>query len=384
LIRPVDNPRDKYYIKKGKIAAASKAGMAMRYGDRDGFGSVYDNNGDLILHQDERVLIIEENVIPSLKTTWRYYGGEYLLEPSKGNVYLTNERMVFINIPERMYAIGGTSETRAMASSDGSSFGIGGLPTGGSQREFFEIPNIEIMASEKREGAVSVGQMVNVYVLSSGNQFHLSMVLANDSDLMNRLMNKRIKALDELVNNLKQYFQQTDWMYNDIEKSMLKKGQNLPDQKAPQKAVEKVQSDGRQPRTVPEVHYSTQSIEVSRTPMRKTPKLGQEQVKYFDNLLSKGLITKDVFEKLVGEYSQERTQERPPSSQPKEQVKAEDAMQKETSENMSDQDLLDILSGAMSGVPALADTPAALEVPEEAPAPATRKAKKVMKVAVKA
>ncbi len=357
----------------------------MHYGDRDGFGSVYDSNGDLILHQGEKVLVAEENVIPSLKSTWRYYGGEYLLEPSKGNVYLTNERMVFINIPERMYAIGGTSETRAMASSDGSSFGIGGLPTGGSQREYFEIPTIEIMASEKREGAVSVGQMVNVYVLSSGNQFHLSMVLANDSDLMNRLMNKRIKALDELVNNLKQYFQQTDWIYNDIEKSMLKKGQNLPDQKAQaQKAVEKVQTDGRQPRTTPEIHYNTPSVEVSRTPMRKTPKLGQEQVKYFENLLSKGLITKDVFVKLVGEYSPEQTPERQPSPAHNEPIKVEETVQKPKSENLSDQDLLDILSGAMSGMPAIADTPAALEVPEEAPAPTPKKAKKVMRVAVKA
>jgi hypothetical protein len=358
--------------------------MIMRYGDKDGFGSIYDSNGDLMLHQGEKVLVTEENVIPSLKSTWRYYGGEYLLEPSKGNVYLTNERFVFINIPERMYAIGGSKEMRAMESASGSSFGIGGLPTGGSQREYFEIPNIEIMASERREGAVSVGQMVNVYILSSGNQYHLSLVLTEDSNLLSRLMNKRIKNLDELVNNLKQFFQQTDWMYTDVEKTLLSKGAKQEDaSSAPQTSPE---------RPSQETSVVTPTSEgVARTPIRRSPKLGEEQMKYFENLFNKGLITKDVYDRLVGEYTASPAQERPgkaPQAQSSVQPPGPvvpDAAKARTNDSMSDQDLLDILSGAMSGMPS-PEPQKALEVPEEPAAPPAqaKKAKKVMKLPVKA
>ena len=64
----------------------------MRYGDKDGFKEIYDENGDLVLHPNEKTLVVEEGVVPTLKSTWRYYGGDYLLEPSKGTIYLTTER----------------------------------------------------------------------------------------------------------------------------------------------------------------------------------------------------------------------------------------------------------------------------------------------------
>jgi len=325
----------------------------MRYGDKDGFGSVYDGSGDLVLRPGERVLVTEENVIPSLKTTWRYYGGEYLLEPSKGNIYLTTERMVFINIPERVFAIGG-SESRAM---DGGAVSLGQVASGGSQREYFEIPNIEIMASEKREGAVTVGQMVNVYVLSAGNQYHLSMVLIQDSSLLSRLMNKQIKALDELVNNLKVFFQQTDWMYTELERNMMTR----PASGNAQLEEPRPKMEDSKPRMA--------DIAPFGGPRRRGPKLGKESVKYFENLYNKGLITKDVYDRLMGEYSTDPIP-----------IKPIEPMAKDENEpDMSDQDLLNLLSGTLESLKE--EPPMAMEVPPERSQP--KRAKKVIKLAVK-
>ena len=348
----------------------------MRYGDKDGYGPIYDDNGELILHQGERLLVTEENVIPSLKTTWRYYGGEYILEPSKGTVYLTSERLVFINIPERMYAIGGKTETRAMNISGAGSFGIGGLGPGGSQREYFDIPNIEIMASERREGAVSVGQMVNVYVLSSGNQFHLSLVLTEDSELLGRLMNKRIKSLNDLVNNLKEYFKNTDWMYTDLEKNMLKD----VERKAGEAGDEPIKDMEDRPAPAPAKPI------VSRQTARKGGKLGADSIKYFENLYSKGLITKDVYERLVGEYATSPHTATNTNTQPFAQQENEARPSPSTGDNISDQDLLDILSVTMG---AAETAPEALELPDEMPVEGSpssegaRRVKKVIKLAVR-
>lgn len=351
----------------------------MRYGDKDGYGPIYDDNGELILHQGERLLVTEENVIPSLKTTWRYYGGEYILEPSKGTVYLTSERLVFINIPERMYAIGGKTETRAMNSSGAGSFGIGGLGPGGSQREYFDIPNIEIMASERREGAVSVGQMINVYILSSGNQFHLSLVLTEDSELLGRLMNKKIKSLNDLVNNLKDYFKNTDWMYTDLEKNMLKD----VERKAGETRDEPIQK--KDPGDKPAAPSPAQPI-VSRQTARKGGKLGADSMKYFENLYSKGLITKDVHERLIGEYT--TSSQASVSTGRKTIVHQEEVTRPSpsTGEDISDQDLLDILSDTMGAAEA---APEAMEIPDEVPveerpsSEGIRKVKKVIKLAVR-
>jgi len=275
----------------------------MKHGDKDGYNEIYDDNGELILHPNERKLVIEENVVPTLKSTWRYYGGDYLLEPSKGSIILTNERMVFINIPERMFAIGGGEEARAMSSSMERNFELGDLSSGSALREYFEIPNIEIMASERKEGAVSVGVMVNVYILSSGNQFHLSMVLTEDSDLLKRLMNKKVDNLDELVNNLKDYFRKTEWMFTEQERKFyMDMDVSMPE------ASRKDMTGGMSPEipTVPSA--PRKSVETPKTFDPRIPaarigdRVGEKSVEYFNTLFRKGLIKEEIFRRLMSQY----------------------------------------------------------------------------------
>ena len=261
----------------------------MRYGDEDGYNSIYDVLGEPILHGNESVLVSEKTVIPTLKTTWRLYGGENLIEPSKGSIYLTNERMIFINSPERMMAIGG-DHSRAMSSDMGSSFSLGDMGSDATVREYFEIPNIEIMASEKKEEAVSVGDMVNVYILSSGNQFHLSFVLDGESDLLKRLMNKRVSSSDELVKNLKEFFKNTDWMYLPMEKDIYAaKPTTVPapiDKPAPPKKVTPRIAGRVQKKVTTQLHNKIES----------------QSMKYFHNLYEKGLITEEIYSRLMEQY----------------------------------------------------------------------------------
>ncbi len=265
--------------------------VIMRYGDEDGYNSIYDGMGEPILHGNESILVSEKTVIPTLKTTWRLYGGENLIDPSKGSIYLTNERMIFINSPERMMAIGG-DHSRAMSSDMGSSFSLGEMGSDATVREYFEIPNIEIMASEKKEGAVSVGDMVNVYILSSGNQFHLSFVLESESDLLKRLMNKSVSSSDELVKNLKEFFKNTDWMYLPMEKEIYAvepetKPTPAPSQKpAPQKKVTPRMAGRVQKKVTTQLHNKIES----------------QSMKYFNNLYEKGLITEEIYSRLMEQY----------------------------------------------------------------------------------
>ncbi|MGA1792958.1 MAG: hypothetical protein ACMUHM_03315 [Thermoplasmatota archaeon] len=272
----------------------------MKYGDKDGLKEVYDDDGELLLHPNEKVLVSEENVVPTFKSTWRYYGGDYLLEPSKGTIYLTNERLVFINIPERMFAIGG-DEARAVGSDVEKSFELGDLTPGTMTREYFDIPNIEVMASEKKEGAVSVGEMVNVYVLSSGNQFHLSMVLPSDSDLLKRLMNKRVENLDQLVNNLKDYFQKDDWMFTEAEKKLFIK--DIP--KVPEGPKGLPPADDQKPKAVPQLPAHTEEFTVfdPTIPKRRlSDPPGGGSIGYFQNLYRKGLIRDEIYRRLMAQY----------------------------------------------------------------------------------
>jgi len=276
----------------------------MRYGDKDGYNEIYDDRGELILHPDEKILVTEENIVPSFKSTWRYYGGEYLLEPSKGTIYLTTERMVFINIPERMFAIGGGDETRAMNAPMEASFELGDISPGAAVREYFEIPNIEIMASEKKEGAVSVGEMVNVFILSSGNQYHLSMVLTEDSGLLMRLMNKEVDSLDTLVNNLKDFFRRTDWMFTEGEKRLYGSIPKPEKDTMKKKALSEPKGPAKQPAaSAVDAHPRTEApspppVRIERR-FRPTEDVSTKSMEYFENLYRKGLIREEVYNKLI-------------------------------------------------------------------------------------
>ncbi len=278
----------------------------MRYGDEDGFNEVYDSAGEPLLHPNESILVKAEEVVPSLKSTWRYYGGDNLLEPTKGTIYLTTERMIFINIPERMFAIGGGDGMRAMSSSMGTSFSIGESSSEAIVREYFEIPNIEIMASERKEGAVSLGVMVNVYVLSSGNQFHLSMVLDEESGLMKRLMNKRVESLDELVANLKEFFKRTDWIYLE--------GEGSPTGHGPSEVVGIPESPAFD--HIPTAAHAERPSQIRSGMMGKTARptthrivtqpmgtrrMESHSLSYFESLYNKGLLTEDIYKRLISD-----------------------------------------------------------------------------------
>ena len=172
----------------------------------------------------------------------------------------------------------------------GSSFSLGDMGSDATVREYFEIPNIEIMASEKKEGAVSVGDMVNVYILSSGNQFHLSFVLGAESDLLKRLMNKRVSSSDELVKNLKEFFKNTDWMYLPMEKDIYAaKPTTEPapiDKPAPPKKVTPRITGRVQKKVTTQLH----------------DKIESQSMKYFTNLYEKGLITEEIYSRLMEQY----------------------------------------------------------------------------------
>lgn len=276
----------------------------MRYGDKDGFREIYDEKGELILHPGEKTLVTEENVVPSFKSTWRYYGGDYLLEPSKGTLYLTNERLIFINIPERMFAIGNNDEARAMGAPMESSFELGDISPGAAVREYFEIPNIEIMGSEKKEGAVSVGVMVNVFILSSGNQYHLSTVLTSESDLLMRLMNKRVDNLDQLVNNLKDFFRKTDWMYMEGEKklynSVMKNPETVKNSDPPPMETSQPTTVPKSPIRKPVFQNSPPPQTNYRSPINR--EVGAKSKEYFENLYRKGLIKEEIYRKLMLQF----------------------------------------------------------------------------------
>ena len=378
----------------------------MRFGDKDGFKEIYDEKGELILQPNEKILVVEENVVPSLKSTWRYYGGEYLLEPSKGNIYLTNERLVFINIPERMFAIGNNDEARAMNAPMESSFELGDMSPGASVREFFEIPNIEIMGSEKKEGAVSVGVMVNVFILSSGNQYHLSTVLTSESDLLMRLMNKKVDNLDQLVNNLKDFFRKTDWMFMEGERKLYRSDKTEPEK------VEKKSPEQEIPSPVPPPREIKPRLPVMPTaPMRtqrKVPvnrEVGAKSKEYFENLYRKGLIKEDIYKKLMIQFQSNdvgmnipvqratpvekgETETPPPSpAQPVEEAPPQDIQEntqaeqeEESGEKNEDNDLLDMLSDTLSDLNT-DDEISGSETPEqEVPAKGPVRAKKVHKI----
>ncbi|MBN1540407.1 MAG: hypothetical protein JW939_09705 [Candidatus Thermoplasmatota archaeon] len=324
----------------------------MRYGDKDGYNEIYDSNGELILHPNEKALVVEENVVPTFKSTWRYYGGDYLLEASKGTIYLTNERLIFINIPERMFAIGG-DEARAVSTDMDRSLEFSNLSAGATTREYFEVPNIEMMASEKKEGAVSLGEMVNLYILSSGNQYHISMVLPSDSDLLKRLMNKRVGNLDQLVNNLKDYFQKDDWMFTEAEKSIYLKPQEKEPLTGPSLSAGVTdEEEGTGASTPPQIEPQPFDPTIPARRLRDGP--GEGSVAYFQTLYRKGLIRDDIYRRLMEQYGippetgLERINDTGPSAKTGEDLSREGPSPDDAAPQETDEELLTMLNETLS------------------------------------
>ena len=80
-------------------------------------------------------------------------------------------------------------------------------------RDFFEIPLKELLACEIKSGLVSGGSQIHAYILSKGEQCHLTFVVPENSELLKRFAQNTVENVDELTNNLKQYFENTDWIY---------------------------------------------------------------------------------------------------------------------------------------------------------------------------
>jgi hypothetical protein len=189
----------------------------MRVGEKDGLNEIYKVDGNLILNEDEKIIVTDENFMPTIRTTWGYFGGQDLMEPAKGTAYLTDQRLVFIVMFEAIMKIkpgeGTAAGPQSYAMKLDSVTDMQKLDTGSGVREYFEIPIKEIIACEIKEGVVSSGLHVNAYILSKGEQYHLSFVTPPNSELHKRFKQNQVANVDELTKNLKDHFENTNWIY---------------------------------------------------------------------------------------------------------------------------------------------------------------------------
>jgi hypothetical protein len=188
----------------------------MRVGDKDGMEVIYDEKGDLILMEGEEVIVLEENIVPQLKTTWRKFGGEDEIESVNGKVYLTNLRMVFVATPEAVERIGGAGssggpKSYAMDMDTGST--LKGFEKKKEARDYIELLIKEVLGCEIKADMVSDGEQVIAYVMASGKQYRLLFLAREDSQLLRRFKKKTVESSEELVANLKKYFENTDWVH---------------------------------------------------------------------------------------------------------------------------------------------------------------------------
>ncbi|WP_455391787.1 hypothetical protein [[Eubacterium] cellulosolvens] len=188
----------------------------MRSGDKEGLNNVYTTEGEIILKDGEEILVQEKDLVPQIKTTWGHFGGEDVIEPTKGDIYLTNQRLIFIrNLEGVIQRIGTTSATTIAPQTYAmpmQSVGLKNIDTKKGVRDFFEIPIKEILACEIKGGMVSGGSQIYAYLLSKGEQFHLTVVVQEESGLLKRFQQNTVENVDELTNNLKIYFENTDWI----------------------------------------------------------------------------------------------------------------------------------------------------------------------------
>jgi hypothetical protein len=195
----------------------------MQTGDKDGVNKVYSETGELILNEGEEILVSEKDLVPQIKTTWGHFGGEDVIEPSKGEFFLTNQRLVYIkDLEDVIGRIGTTSASAAgpqsYAMRMGSAANLQNIDSKKGVREYFEIPIKEILGCEIKSGLVSGGSQINAYLLSKGEQLHLTFVVPENSELLKRFQQNQVENTDELVKNLKQYFENIDWIYLKDEK----------------------------------------------------------------------------------------------------------------------------------------------------------------------
>lgn len=186
-------------------------------GDVDGLNSVYTPEGELILKDGEEILVHENDLVPQIKSTWGHFGGEHVIEPSKGDMYLTNQRLIYIkNIEGVIQKIGSTTATTIAPQTYAmpmDSVALKNIDTRKGVRDFFEIPIKEIIACEIQGGLVSGGSQIYAYLLSKGEQFHLTIVVQEESGLLKRFQQNTVENVEELTNNLKVYFENNDWIY---------------------------------------------------------------------------------------------------------------------------------------------------------------------------
>jgi hypothetical protein len=189
----------------------------MQIGDKEGLNTVYTEDGKLVLNEGEEVLV-HEFIIPQLMTTWRTFGGEYILNPSEGEIFLTNHRMIYLTkLESSITRISQTTSTvsapKHYAMKMRSVTNLQNIDEKKGIRDFFEIPVKELLACTIASGMVSGGHQIYAYILSKGEQFHLTFVAVEGSDLLKRFQQIQVENVDELTKNLKEYFENTDWIY---------------------------------------------------------------------------------------------------------------------------------------------------------------------------
>jgi len=189
----------------------------MRVGDKDGFEEIYDENGELILMEDEELLVKEPNIVPTFKTTWRRFGGEDVMDSMNGIMFLTNRRLVFISTPETIGRIGGGAKQedegpKSYAVEMGPVGNLKGVGSGRSVRDYFELMVKEVLACEIKSGVVSAGEQIVAYIMAAGKQYTLAFLAKDESELLKRFRKNTVENVDELVQNLKKYFENTEWV----------------------------------------------------------------------------------------------------------------------------------------------------------------------------
>jgi hypothetical protein len=190
----------------------------MQAGDKDGLNKVYKEDGQVILNEGEEILVHERELVPQIKTTWGHFGGEDRIEPSKGDMYLTNQRLVYVkNLEGVIKRIGTTSATTAApqtyAMRMGTASNLQNIAIDKGVRDYFEIPIKEILGCEIKSGLVSGGSQIYAYLLSKGEQLNLKFVVPENSELLKRFEQNQVESTEELTKNLKVYFENTDWIY---------------------------------------------------------------------------------------------------------------------------------------------------------------------------